>query len=97
MATVLSGGEKVRCMFARMMLTAGNVLIMDEPTNHLDLEAITALNKGLIAYKGVVFFTSHDHELLSTVANRIIYVDEHRVIDKRMNYDEFITWSEDNL
>jgi ATPase subunit of ABC transporter with duplicated ATPase domains len=97
MATVLSGGEKVRCMFARMMLTAGNVLIMDEPTNHLDLEAITALNKGLIQYKGVVFFTSHDHELLSTVANRIIYIDDHRVIDKRMNYDEFITWSEDNL
>lgn len=97
MSTVLSGGEKVRCMFACMMLKAGNVLIMDEPTNHLDLEAITALNKGLIAYKGVVFFTSHDHELLSTVANRIIYIDENRIIDKRMNYDEFITWSEDNL
>jgi ATPase subunit of ABC transporter with duplicated ATPase domains len=97
MSTVLSGGEKVRCMFARMMLTAGNALIMDEPTNHLDLEAITALNKGLIAYKGVVLLTSHDHELLSTVANRIIYVDDHRVIDKRMNYDEFIAWSEDNL
>jgi ATPase subunit of ABC transporter with duplicated ATPase domains len=63
----------------------------------LDLEAITALNKGLIAYKGVVLLTSHDHELLSTVANRIIYVDDHRVIDKRMNYDEFIAWSEDNL
>jgi ATPase subunit of ABC transporter with duplicated ATPase domains len=94
---VLSGGEKVRCMFARMMLTAGNVLILDEPTNHLDLESITALNKGLIQYKGVVLLTTHDHELLSTVANRIIYIDDHRIIDKRMTYDEFIAWSEENL
>lgn len=87
---VLSGGEKVRCMMARMMLTAGNVLLMDEPTNHLDLESITALNKGLIAYKGVLLFTSHDHELLSTVANRIIYIDAQKVIDKKMGYEEFL-------
>jgi ATPase subunit of ABC transporter with duplicated ATPase domains len=94
--TVLSGGEKVRCMFARMMLTAGNVLLMDEPTNHLDLEAITALNKGMIAYKGVILFTSNDHELLSTVANRVIYITANRVIDKRMTYDEFIAYIESN-
>jgi ATPase subunit of ABC transporter with duplicated ATPase domains len=92
--TVLSGGEKVRCMFARMMLTAGNVLLMDEPTNHLDLEAITALNKGMINYKGVILFTSHDHELLATTANRIIYLTETKVYDKRMTYDEFIDWAE---
>jgi ATPase subunit of ABC transporter with duplicated ATPase domains len=92
--TVLSGGEKVRCMFARMMLTSGNVLIMDEPTNHLDLEAITALNKGMINYKGVILFTSHDHELLATVANRIIYITEDKVYDKRMSYDDFIDWAE---
>jgi ATPase subunit of ABC transporter with duplicated ATPase domains len=92
--TVLSGGEKVRCMFARMMLTAGNVLLMDEPTNHLDLEAITALNKGMIQYKGVILFTSHDHELLATSANRIIYLTEDNVYDKRMAYDEFIDWAE---
>jgi ATPase subunit of ABC transporter with duplicated ATPase domains len=92
--TVLSGGEKVRCMFARMMLTAGNVLLMDEPTNHLDLEAITALNKGMIAYKGVILFTSHDHELLATTANRIIYLTDTQVYDKRMSYDEFIDWAD---
>jgi ATPase subunit of ABC transporter with duplicated ATPase domains len=93
--TVLSGGEKVRCMFARMMLTAGNVLLMDEPTNHLDLEAITALNKGMINYKGVILFTSHDHELLATSANRIIYITETKVYDKRMTYDEFIDWGQE--
>lgn len=87
---VLSGGEKVRVMMAKNMLTAGNVLIMDEPTNHLDLEAITALNKGLINYKGVLLFTSHDHELLSTVANRIIYLEGDTIIDRRMSYEEFL-------
>jgi ATPase subunit of ABC transporter with duplicated ATPase domains len=95
MATVLSGGEKVRCMMAKLMLTAGNVLLMDEPTNHLDLESITALNKGLIQYKGVLLFSSHDHELLNTVANRIFYIDEHRFIDRRSSYDEFIDWFKD--
>jgi ATPase subunit of ABC transporter with duplicated ATPase domains len=83
-------------MFARMMLTAGNVLLMDEPTNHLDLEAITALNKGMIQYKGVILFTSHDHELLATTANRIIYITESKFYDKRMSYDEFIDWAEAN-
>lgn len=87
---VLSGGEKVRVMMAKNMLTAGNILIMDEPTNHLDLESITALNKGLINYKGVLLFTSHDHELLETVANRIIYIDENKVIDRRCTYEEFL-------
>jgi ATPase subunit of ABC transporter with duplicated ATPase domains len=67
---------------------------MDEPTNHLDLEAITALNKGMIAYKGVIIFTSHDHELLATTANRIIYLTDTQVYDKRMSYDEFIDWAD---
>ncbi len=87
---VLSGGEKVRVMMAKNMLTAGNVLIMDEPTNHLDLEAITALNKGMINYKGVMLFTTHDHELLSTVANRIIYIDDKTIIDRRTTYEDFL-------
>ncbi|MCF0116560.1 MAG: ATP-binding cassette domain-containing protein [Bacilli bacterium] len=87
---VLSGGEKVRCMLARMMLTAGNVLLLDEPTNHLDLESITALNNGMTNYKGVMMFTTHDHEINSTVANRIIYIDGDKVIDREMNYDEFV-------
>jgi ATPase subunit of ABC transporter with duplicated ATPase domains len=95
-ATVLSGGEKVRCMFAKMMLTSGNVLIMDEPTNHLDLESITALNKGLQAYKGALLFTSNDQELVSTVANRIIYIEEEKVFDKKTTYDDFIDWLEDH-
>jgi len=87
---VLSGGEKVRVMMAKSMLTAGNLLILDEPTNHLDLEAITALNKGLINYKGVLLFATHDHELLATVANRIIYIDEKTFIDRRCSYEEFL-------
>ena len=87
---VLSGGEKVRVMMAKNMLTAGNVLLLDEPTNHLDLEAITALNKGLINYRGVLLFTSHDHELMSTVANRIIYIDGDEVIDRRTSYEDFL-------
>ncbi|MFA5659962.1 MAG: ATP-binding cassette domain-containing protein [Bacilli bacterium] len=87
---VLSGGEKVRVMLAKNMLTAGNMLIMDEPTNHLDLEAITALNKSLINYKGVLLLASHDHELLSTVANRIIYIDEDKMIDFRGSYEEYL-------
>ena len=75
---------------AKTMLTAGNLLIMNEPTNHLDLEAITALNKGMINYKGVLLFTTHDHELMQTVANRIIYIDENSFIDKEMTYDEYL-------
>ena len=87
---VLSGGEKVRCMLARMMLNAGNFLFLDEPTNHLDLESITALNKGMINYKGVMMFTTHDHEINDTVANRIIYIDEEKFIDRRISYEEFV-------
>ncbi len=88
--TVLSGGEKVRCMLAKMMLAQPNALIMDEPTNHLDLEAITALNDGLIAYRGNVLFTSHDHEFVNTVANRIIEFIPGGVIDKTMPFDDYI-------
>ena len=87
---VLSGGERVRCMFAKMMLSGANVLIFDEPTNHLDLESITALNNGLMAYKGVILFTSHDHQFVQTIANRIIEITEHGIIDKRMTYDEYL-------
>ena len=87
---VLSGGERVRCMMAKIMLTAGNVLLLDDPTNHLDLEAITALNKGMINYKGVLLFTSHDRELISTVANRIIYINDNEIIDRKMTFDEFV-------
>jgi ATPase subunit of ABC transporter with duplicated ATPase domains len=87
---VLSGGERVRLMLARTMLIAGNLLILDDPTNHLDLEAITALNKGMINYRGVILFTSHDHELIETVANRIIYIKEKVVYDKYATYDEFV-------
>jgi len=90
-AKVLSGGEKVRCMMARAMLKAGNVLILDEPTNHLDLESITALNKGMINYKSPMLFTSQDHEILQTVANRIIVIDEgKKVFDKETTYDEYL-------
>jgi ATPase subunit of ABC transporter with duplicated ATPase domains len=88
--SVLSGGEKVRCMLAKMMLTSGKVLLFDEPTNHLDLESITALNKGLINYKGNLLLTSHDQELMQTVCNRIIKITDKKVFDKAITYDEFI-------
>lgn len=87
---VLSGGERVRCMLAKMMLSGANVLIFDEPTNHLDLESITALNNGLSSFKGVILFTSHDHQLVQTVANRIIEITPNGLIDKRMSYDEYL-------
>lgn len=89
-ASVISGGEKVRCMLSRMMLSGANVLIFDEPTNHLDLESITALNNGLINYKGTILFTSHDHQFVSTVANRIIEITPKGIIDRRMTYDEYL-------
>jgi ATPase subunit of ABC transporter with duplicated ATPase domains len=92
--TVLSGGEKVRCMLAKLMLSQPNALIMDEPTNHLDLESITALNDGLIAFKGNVLFTSHDHEFVNTVANRIIEFTPGGIIDKTMPFDEYIASDE---
>lgn len=89
-ASVLSGGEKVRCMLSRMMLLSGNVLVLDEPTNHLDLESITALNNGLIDFKGTILFTSHDHQFVQTIANRIIEITPAGIIDKEMTYDEYL-------
>ncbi len=88
--SVLSGGERVRCMLSRMMLTGANALILDEPTNHLDLESITALNNGLISYTEVVLFSSHDHEFVSTVANRIIEITPGGIIDRDMNFDDYL-------
>ncbi|MDO3642868.1 MAG: ABC-F family ATP-binding cassette domain-containing protein [Mucilaginibacter sp.] len=90
-ATVLSGGEKMRCMFSRMMLQSANLLMFDEPTNHLDLESITALNNGMKDFRGTILFTSRDHELVQTVANRIIEITPGGTIDKLMSYDEYIT------
>jgi ATPase subunit of ABC transporter with duplicated ATPase domains len=87
---VLSGGEKVRCMLARMMLSGANVLILDEPTNHLDLEAITALNDGLISFPGVILFNSHDHQFVNSVANRIIEILPEGLIDRMMPFDDYI-------
>ena len=88
--SVLSGGEKMRCMFSRMMLQQANLLMLDEPTNHLDLESITALNNGLNDFKGTILFTSRDHELTQTVANRILELTPNGYIDKLMTYDEYI-------
>jgi len=89
-SNVLSGGEKMRCMFSRMMLQQANLLMFDEPTNHLDLESITALNNGMKDFRGVILFTSRDHELTETVANRIIELTPGGLIDKLMTYDEYI-------
>ncbi len=90
-AKVISGGEKVRCMLARMMLQQGNFLILDEPTNHLDLESITALNKGMTNYKGGMLFATHDEEITATVANRIIEIENGtKIFDKEMNYDDYL-------
>jgi len=87
---VLSGGERVRCMLSRMMLTGANALILDEPTNHLDLESITALNNGLIAFSEVVLFASHDHEFVATVANRIVEMTPGGIIDRVMGFEEYL-------
>ncbi|MFU0789466.1 ABC-F family ATP-binding cassette domain-containing protein [Virgibacillus proomii] len=89
-ANVLSGGEKVRCMLAKMMLSNANVLLLDEPTNHLDLESITALNNGLIKFKGSILFTSHDHQFIQSIANRLIEITPNGMIDKEMSYDEYV-------
>ena len=92
---VLSGGEKVRCMLSKMMLANSNVLLLDEPTNHLDLESIQALNEGLIRYKGAMLFTSHDHQFIQTIANRVIEIREDgSILDKQCTYDEFLEWKE---
>lgn len=87
---VLSGGEKVRCMTSRMMLLNPNLLILDEPTNHLDLESITSYNDALKDYPGTILFTSHDHQLVQTVANRIIEVGPRGMLDKELTYDEYL-------
>ena len=89
-ANVLSGGEKVRCMLSRMMLSGANFLMLDEPTNHLDLESITAFNNSLSEFPGCVLFTTHDHEFAQTIANRIIEIGPRGIIDKLMTYDEYI-------
>lgn len=88
---VLSGGEKVRCMLSRMMLSGANVLLLDQPTNHLDLESIAALNNGLEAVKCNVLFASHDHQLVQTVANRVFdFTSDGKLIDRKMTYDEYL-------
>lgn len=89
-AKVLSGGERVRCMLCKMMVSGANVLILDEPTNHLDLESITALNNGLISFPGTLLFTSHDHQFVQTIADRIIEILPDRVIDRKETYDEYL-------
>ncbi|RFU66382.1 ATP-binding cassette domain-containing protein [Peribacillus saganii] len=88
--SVLSGGEKVRCMLSKMMLSGSNVLLLDEPTNHLDLESITALNNGLINFKGSMIFSSHDHQFVQTIANRIIEITPKGTVDKQVSYDEYL-------
>lgn len=87
---VLSGGEKVRCVLSKMMLSGANLLIFDEPTNHLDMESITALNEGMKKYKGIILFSSHDHQLTQTVANRIIDIKADKLIDREVTYDEYL-------
>ncbi len=87
---VLSGGEKVRCMLSKMMFSGANVLILDEPTNHLDLEAITSLNEALTAFSGVVLFNSHDHEFISSIANRIVEITPGGIIDRMMSFDDYL-------
>lgn len=89
---VLSGGEKVRCMFSRMMLFGSNALLLDHPTNHLDLESITAVNNGLLDFKGNVLFSSHDHEILQTVANRIIEITPNGIYDRIGSYEDYLNW-----
>jgi ATPase subunit of ABC transporter with duplicated ATPase domains len=87
---VLSGGEKVRCVLSKMMLSGANLLIFDEPTNHLDMESITALNEGMKKFNGILLFTSHDHQLTQTVANRIIDIKQDKLVDRETTYDEYL-------
>lgn len=89
-AGVLSGGEKVRCMFSKLMLSGANVLLLDEPTNHLDLESIQAVNNGLTAFKGTMLFTSHDHKFVNTIATRVIELTPNGIFDKEIEFDEFL-------
>jgi ATPase subunit of ABC transporter with duplicated ATPase domains len=90
-SSVLSGGEKVRCMLSRMMMASANVLILEEPTGHLDLESITTLNESLTDFKGTILFTSQDHQFTQTIANRIVEITPKGCIDKLMTYDEYIS------
>ena len=92
---VLSGGEKVRCVLSKMMLSGANLLIFDEPTNHLDMESITALNEGMTRYKGIILFTSHDHQLTQTVANKIIDLRPDATIVKQGTYDDYLELNKD--
>ncbi|MDR2599523.1 MAG: ATP-binding cassette domain-containing protein, partial [Oscillospiraceae bacterium] len=87
---VLSGGEKVRCMLSKLMLSGASILLLDQPTNHLDLESVATLNNGLIDFKGNVIFTTHDHQLIQTVANRIIEFKDGKITDRNMTYDEYV-------
>lgn len=90
-ANVLSGGEKVRCMLSKMMLSNANVLMLDQPTNHLDLESITSVNNGLKDYNSNILFASHDHQFIQTIANRIIDIkDDGSIVDRTMTFDEYI-------
>ena len=92
---VLSGGEKVRCLLSKMMISGANILLLDEPTNHLDMESITALNNGLIKFPGVLLFASHDHQFVQTTANRIMEIlPDGRLIDKITTYDEYLASDE---
>ena len=93
--SVLSGGEKARCMFSRMMLFGSNFLLLDQPTNHLDLESITAVNNGLSDFKGNVIFASHDYETVNTVANRIIEIKDDGIFDFAGNYEDFINYKKE--
>ena len=88
---VLSGGEKVRCMLSKLMLSGANCITMDDPTNHLDLEAIQSLNEGLIAFGGVLLFSSHDHEFIQSIANRIVEITPNGIIDRMMSFDDYIS------
>ena len=95
--SVLSGGERVRCMLSKVMLSGANALILDEPSNHLDLESITSLNNALTAFPEVVLFASHDHQFVSTVANRIVEITPDGIIDEMMDFDEYLAMMEASL
>ena len=95
---VLSGGEKVRCMLSRMMLSGANVVLLDQPTNHLDMESIQAVNKGLMAFPGNVLLASHDHEMLQTTCNRVIeFQPDGTILDRPGTYDEYLDWKRERL
>ena len=94
---VLSGGEKVRCMLSKLMLSGASILMLDQPTNHLDLESVAALNNGMTEFKGNIIFSTHDHQMTQTVANRIIeFNDDGSITDRRMTYDEYIEMKKNN-